>query len=242
MQLIVCDSYEEMSTKAADIIGALISEKNDCTLGLATGSTPVGTYRELARRCAQQSLSFSKVCTYNLDEYVGLGPDSDQSYVYFMRDNFFSHIDIDLSNTHLPDGLCADIDAECRRYSDALAALSGGLDLQLLGIGINGHIGFNEPDDIFIPDTHCVELTQSTIEANARFFQTPDEVPRRALTMGVRPIMRAKTVLTLVNGAAKAPILKQALQGPITPHVPVSLLQLHENAIFIADREAAALL
>lgn len=242
MKLIVCDNQEQLAQRAADIFAATIEQKPDCVLGLATGSSPLGTYAQLIKRCAEGQLSFRDVTTFNLDEYVGLDAAHDQSYVHFMRTNLFDHIDIDLSNTHLPDGTAADIEAECHRYTAALDAVEGGLDLQLLGIGHNGHIGFNEPDDVFIADTHKVTLDTSTIEANARFFASPADVPRYAVTMGVRPIMYAKKVLTLVYGKEKAQILRNTLQGPITPQVPASLLQLHPNVTFIVDQEAASLL
>lgn len=242
MELIICDNQQQLGQRAADIIAAQIQTRPDSVLGLATGSSPLGTYARLIEMCRAGQISFAGVTTYNLDEYVGLDAAHDQSYAYFMRANLFDHVDIDLKSTHIPNGMAADTEAECRRYTAALDSVSGGLDIQLLGMGLNGHIGFNEPDGVFTPDTHRVALDTSTIEANARFFDSPDDVPRYALTMGVRPIMYAKQVLVLVYGQAKAQILRDALQGPVTPRVPASVLQLHPHATIVADREAASLL
>lgn len=229
--------YESMSRRAAHIIAAEIIRKPDCVLGLATGSTPVGAYKRLAEMVREGDVSFKDVQSVNLDEYKGLAPTHDQSYRYFMEDNLFSHVDIDLAKTNVPDGLAADAEAECARY-DALVASLGYADLQLLGLGRNGHIGFNEPDDHFTKETHVVDLTESTIEANARFFASADEVPRQALTMGVGCIMAARRVLLIASGADKADALYAAFCGPITPECPASILQLHGDVVVVADKAA----
>ena len=209
----------------------------NCVLGLATGSTPIGTYENLIARNRAGDLSFREVRTVNLDEYKGLAPTHDQSYRYFMQTNLFDHIDILPENTNVPDGLAADADAECARY-DALVASLGYADLQLLGLGRNGHIGFNEPDDHFTKETHVVDLTDSTIDANARFFATRDDVPRQALTMGVGCIMAARRVLLIASGADKADALYNAVCGPISPDCPASILQLHGDVVVVGDEAA----
>lgn len=237
MRIYCAKDYEGMSRRAANIIAAHVVVDPACVLGLATGSTPVGAYQELSRRCAQGDLSFSRVHTVNLDEYVGLGSEHPQSYRYFMRKNLFGQIDIPPANTHLPDGLAPDAEAECSRY-DRLIRELGGIDLQLLGIGHNGHIGFNEPDQAFTLGTHQVRLTQSTIEANARFFATEAEVPRAAYTMGIKTIMQARAILVVVSGAEKADIAYRAFLGPVTPQVPASILQLHPHVTLCGDLAA----
>lgn len=231
---------EEMSRKAANLIAAQILVKPDSILGLATGSTPVGTYQELIRKCDAKDLDFSAVTTINLDEYKGLSPENDQSYRYFMNHNLFDHVNINKDHTFVPDGLCEDPTAVCGNY-DALIASYGGTDLQLLGIGGNGHIGFNEPDDRFIKETHMVTLTDETREANARFFASKDEVPTHAYTMGMGGIMTSKHVLLLANGEAKAKAVYDSFFGPITPQVPASILQLHPHVTVIADEAALSL-
>ncbi|WP_297717245.1 glucosamine-6-phosphate deaminase [Intestinimonas sp.] len=240
--------YDAMSRRTAAVIAAEVIRKPDCVLGLATGSTPVGAYRQLAAWNREGLLSFRAVTSVNLDEYKGLGPDHDQSYRYFMEHNLFAHVDIDQTRTHVPDGLAADPEAECRRY-DALVEGLGGADLQLLGLGHNGHIGFNEPGECFVRETHVVDLTERTIEANARFFASRDEVPRQALTMGIGCIMSARRVLVAVSGADKAEAVRRAFTGPITPAVPASILQLHPDVVLVGDaaalsglREAGAVL
>ena len=233
--------YEEMSRKAANIIGAQVISKPNCVLGLATGSSPVGAYQNLAAACARGDLDFSNVTTINLDEYKGLAPDNDQSYRYFMNTNLFDHINIDKNNTNVPDGLEADSDVACAKYNEIIANC-GGIDLQLLGLGPNGHIGFNEPDSVFIAGTHCVDLTESTIEANKRFFESADDVPRQAYTMGIQNIMSAKKILVVVSGANKAESLAKAINGPIDPQVPASILQLHNDVTFVIDEAAASML
>lgn len=210
-------------------------------LGLATGSSPVGTYQELVRRCQAGELDFSQVRTVNLDEYVGLNRDHDQSYAYFMRDNLFDHVNLDPASTNVPDGMDPDGAAACARYDQIIRDL-GGIDLQLLGLGVNGHIGFNEPAESFSLGTHQVELTDSTRQANRRFFSSLEEVPTHARTMGVRDIMQARKVLMVANGAAKAQAIRDAFFGPVTPHVPASILQLHGDFTLVADEEALSLI
>lgn len=233
--------YEEMSRKAANIIAAQVITKPDCILGLATGSSPVGTYQNLIAGYEKGDLDFSNVKTINLDEYKGLSPENDQSYRYFMNTNLFNHINIDKNNTHVPNGLEADSEKACSEYNEIIAQ-SGGIDLQLLGLGPNGHIGFNEPDSVFIPGTHCVDLTESTIEANKRFFESADDVPRQAYTMGIQNIMSAKKIVVVVSGANKAESLAKAINGPIDPQVPASILQLHNDVIIVADEAALSMM
>ncbi len=237
MKIIITENYEEMSRKAAAIVASTVTLKPDCVLGLPTGSTPIGMYKELYTACQKGDLDFSGVKTVNLDEYYGLDPKHDQSYRYFMQKNFFDHINIDPKNTNVPNGLAADPAAECARY-DSIIDGFGGIDLQVLGIGHDGHIGFNEPCEIFPVGTNLVTLQERTIEANARFFSSADEVPKQALTMGMRAIMNARRILVVVNGADKADIVAAAVNGPVTPFVPVSILQLHPNVTLIGDRAA----
>lgn len=241
MRIICAKDYKEMSEMAADIIGAQILLKPDAVLGLATGSTPIGTYEELVRRYEAGRLDFGKIKTVNLDEYRGLTRDNDQSYYYFMHTHLFDHINIDKNNTNVPDGMEPDALKAGQDYENIIKNY-GGIDLQLLGLGNNGHIGFNEPGDEFIDKTHVVDLTQSTIEANKRFFASIDDVPKQAYTMGIGSIMRAKRVLMVVNGKGKAEIVKEAFFGPITPKVPASILQLHNDFILIGDAEALSCL
>ncbi|MEY8403322.1 glucosamine-6-phosphate deaminase [Oscillospiraceae bacterium 44-34] len=229
--------YEAMSRRAAHVIAAEVIRRPDCVLGLATGSTPIGTYQQLTAWNQAGEFSFREVRTVNLDEYKGLAPDHDQSYRYFMQHNLFDHVDVVPENTQVPDGLAADPAAECARY-DAYIASLGYADLQLLGLGRNGHIGFNEPGDSFIKETHVVDLTQSTIDANARFFASADDVPRQALTMGIGCIMAARRVLVVASGADKADAVYNVVCGPIDPHCPGSILQLHPNVVLVADEAA----
>jgi len=240
MRIIKAKDYDDMSKKAADIIAAQVLLKPNGVLGLATGSTPIGAYQELVNKYEAGRLDFSGITTVNLDEYKDLPRDNDQSYFYFMNDNLFSHINIDKNNTHLPDGMVADSDKACQDYNDVITSV-GGVDLQLLGLGGNAHIGFNEPSDIFKKDTHCVDLTEETIEANKRFFASADDVPKQAYTMGIRTIMSAKKVLVVVSGEGKAQAVKDAFFGEITPQVQASILQLHKNCIVIADEAALSL-
>ena len=241
MRIIAVKNYDEMSRKAANLIGAQVIMKPDCVLGLATGSTPVGTYKNLIAACEAGDLDFSQVTSVNLDEYKGLSGDHDQSYRYFMNTNLFNHVNINKENTNVPNGLTEDGDAECARY-DAVIDEAGGIDLQLLGIGGNGHIGFNEPADIFEKGTHLVTLTEETRQANARFFASIDDVPTHAYTMGVGNIMSAKKVLLLANGEAKAQALYASLFGPVDPRVPASILQLHADVTIIADEAALSII
>ena len=241
MRIICAKDYKEMSEMAADIIGAQVLLKPDAVLGLATGSTPIGTYEELVRRYEAGRLDFSKIKTVNLDEYRGLTRDNDQSYYYFMHSHLFDHININKNNTKVPDGMEPDALKAGQDYENIIKNY-GGIDLQLLGLGNNGHIGFNEPGDEFIDKTHVVDLTESTIEANKRFFASIDDVPKQAYTRGIGSIMRAKRVLMVVNGKGKAEIVKEAFFGPITPKVPASILQLHNDFILIGDVEALSCL
>jgi glucosamine-6-phosphate deaminase len=237
MKLYRAKDYQDMSRKAANIISAQVIMKPNCILGLATGSTPVGIYKQLIEWYKKGDLDFSQVKTANLDEYKGLTRENKQSYYYFMRENLFKHINIKEENTIIPDGMEKDADKEAAHYEELLKSL-GGVDLQLLGLGHNGHIGFNEPSDIFPKDTHIVDLQESTIEANKRFFTAIDEVPRQAYTMGIGTIIRARKILLTVSGQEKADILKESICGPVTPHVPASILQLHGDVIIVADEAA----
>lgn len=229
--------YDEMSRKAANIISAQVIMKPDCVLGLATGSTPIGTYKQLIEWYEKGDLDFSEVTSVNLDEYKGLEKSNDQSYDYFMHHNFFDHINIKPENINLPDGTEPDGDKECARYEEVIRSV-GGADLQLLGMGHNGHIGFNEPAEAFDKCTHCVDLQKSTIEANARFFASMDDVPKQAYTMGIGTIMSAKKILVVVSGADKAAIVKKAFTGPVTPQVPASILQMHPDVVVVGDEAA----
>lgn len=229
--------YAAMSRIAANLISAEVIRKPDCVLGLATGSTPVGVYRQLAIWNQRGDFSFREVRSVNLDEYKGLAPTHDQSYRYFMQKNLFDQTDFVVENTHVPDGLAADPADECARY-DALVRDLGYADLQLLGLGRNGHIGFNEPCDCFVKETHVVDLTESTIEANARFFASPADVPRQALTMGIGCIMAARRVLLVASGADKADAVYHAFCGPIRPQCPASILQLHNDVVLVGDEAA----
>ena len=237
MNIIKALDYNDMSRKAANVISAQVILKPTCVLGLATGSTPIGIYKQLVEWYHKGDLDFSRVKSVNLDEYCGLSSDNNQSYRYFMNNYFFSHININMDSTYVPNGLATDLEAECTRY-DSLIYQLGGIDLQLLGIGMNGHIGFNEPDIRFEKTTHIVHLDDSTITANARFFTTPDEVPKKAITMGIKSIMHAKKVLLVAGGPEKEEIIKKALYGPITPDVPASILQLHPDVTIVADEAA----
>ena len=237
MKIIRAKDYDQMSRKAANIISAQVIMKPDCVLGLATGSSPLGIYRQLIDWYNKGDVDFSECYSVNLDEYVGLDITSDQSYVYFMHHNFFDSINIRADHTFIPNGKNTDIAAECERYDKQIASL-GGIDLQLLGIGRNGHIGFNEPDKAFEQTTHCVTLEENTRTANARFFSNIDEVPTHAITMGIKTIMQEKQIVLAVSGADKAEILKKVLTGPVTPGIPGSILQMHPDVIVVADEAA----
>ena len=240
MQIVACDNYAGMSRKAARIIAAQVQLKPHCVLGLATGSTPVGTYNDLVRFHKHEELDFSKVTTVNLDEYYGLNPEHEQSYRYFMQQNLFNHINIPPENTHVPDGLTRDVAKTCTEYDNLIASL-GGTDIQLVGIGENGHIAFNEPNSHFIAETHLVDLNENTIKANSRFFASEADVPRQAITMGMRSIFSARMILLLASGSNKAAAIAGMLKGPIDPQLPASILQLHPNVMVFADQEALAL-
>ena len=239
MVLYEVKDYEEMSRKAAAVIAAQVVLKPDAVLGLATGSTPLGAYEQLVKWYQKKEVDFSGISSVNLDEYKGLGGDNRQSYRYFMDTNLFQHINIEKSRTFVPDGLEADSGKACREYDEVIRKL-GGIDLQILGIGANGHIGFNEPGESFEKGTHCVNLAESTIQANARFFQSLDEVPRQAYTMGMKGILSAGKILLLAAGESKADALYQALYGPVSPQLPASILQLHRDVAVIADQGACA--
>lgn len=234
MRIIEVESYEKLSALAADIIAGQVLLKPDCVLGLATGSSPLGTYANLVKRYEGGLLDFSRVRTVNLDEYCGLTAENPQSYRYFMDQNLFGRVNIDPANTHLPDGSASDMEAECARYESLVESL-GWPDLQLLGIGHNGHIGFNEPAEDFPARVHTVQLAESTIKANSRLFDRVEDVPTMAVTMGIGTIMKARRVL-LIAGADKREIVERAFHGPVTPQVPGSILQLHPDATVIFTR------
>ena len=237
MNIITVKNYEEMSKMAAHILAAQVIAKPDSVLGLATGSTPIGIYDCLAEWCKNGEVDFSKAATVNLDEYRGLDHSNDQSYYYFMNKHLFSRINIDPSRANVPDGTEPDPEKESKRY-EALIQELGGIDIQLLGIGHDGHIGFNEPNSFFDKETHCVDLTEMTIEANKRFFESIDDVPRQAYTMGIGTIMSAKKILMVVTGADKADIVAKAFYGEVTPEVPASIIQFHPNVTVICDEAA----
>ena len=232
MNFIKVESYEKLSTLAADIIADVVKNKNNAVLGLATGSSPLGTYARLIEKYNRGELDFKEVTSVNLDEYVGLDGSNDQSYRYFMNKNLFQYININIEKTFVPNGCVEDLNAEGESYDKMIEDL-GGTDIQLLGIGLDGHIGFNEPDEFFTKETHVVKLDESTIEANSRFFQSKDEVPKQAITMGMYSIMQAKKVLLIANGKNKKEIVEKAFFGPITPMVPASILQLHKDVTVI---------
>ena len=237
MRFISCADYTAMSRQAANLISAQVIVKPNCVLGLATGSTPIGTYKQLIEWYNKGDLSFANVRSVNLDEYKGLSGDHDQSYRYFMQNNLFNHVDIDVANTSVPNGKAEDADAECAAYDAHIREL-GGIDLQLLGIGRNAHIGFNEPDDHFSKYTHQVDLTESTIAANTRFFEREEDVPRQAISMGMQAITQARKILLIASGADKADAIYASCFGPVTPGIPASILQLHQDVTVIADKDA----
>ena len=239
MRIYRAKDYQDMSRKAANIISAQVIMKPNCVLGLATGSTPIGVYKQLIEWYRKGDLDFSEVKTVNLDEYKGLPKDHDQSYYYFMYTNFFKDINIDMANTNIPNGMEMDSDRECERYNQVIEKV-GGIDMQLLGLGHNGHIGFNEPGAVFEKMTHCVDLTESTIEANKRFFDSAEDVPRQAYTMGIKTIMQAKKILLVASGANKADAVAAMVNGPVDPACPASVLQNHEDVVVVVDEAAAA--
>ena len=237
MRIIETKDYDDMSRKAANIISAQVILKPDSVLGLATGSSPIGTYNQLVDWYDKGDLDFSQVRSVNLDEYRGLDRENDQSYYYFMHKHLFDRVNINVDNTNVPDGTEPDAEKECKRYEELIRSY-GGVDLQLLGLGHNGHIGFNEPAASFAPETHCVDLTESTIEANKRFFASADDVPRQAYTMGIGTIMRARKILVVVSGEDKAEIVAKAFFGEVIPEVPASILQFHPDVTIVADAAA----
>ena len=233
MKFIVCENYDEMSAKAAEFIKKEIENDPHCVLGLATGSSPVGMYEKLAGMC----LDFSSVTTVNLDEYYPISPENENSYRYFMNKNLFDRVNIKKENTHGPDGTAPDPDAECARY-DALIRALGGIDLQVLGIGKNGHIGFNEPSDSLVADTHVTALSESTIKANSRFFASESDVPKRALTMGMASIIESRKIILLASGKSKHAAISALFDGKITPMIPATFLKIHRDVTVICDKEA----
>ena len=237
MRIVETKDYDDMSRKAANIISAQVILKPDSVLGLATGSSPIGTYDQLVDWYDKGDLDFSQVRSVNLDEYRGLDRENDQSYYYFMHKHLFDRVNINVDNTNVPDGTEPDAEKECKRYEELIRSY-GGVDLQLLGLGHNGHIGFNEPAASFAPETHCVDLTESTIEANKRFFASADDVPRQAYTMGIGTIMRARKILVVVSGEDKAEIVAKAFFGEVIPEVPASILQFHSDVTIVADAAA----
>lgn len=241
MKLIVVNNYEELSKVAAKEFSKIIKEKENVVLGLATGGSPVGMYKELIRMYEQKELNFSKTTTVNLDEYIGLNPEHNQSYRYFMNNNLFNHINIDKSNTFVPNGLAEDLEAQCKEYDQKIVEL-GGIDIQLLGVGNNGHIAFNEPNSELSSGTHIISLTDNTIEANARFFDNIDDVPRKAITMGVGGIMKAKKIILIASGESKAEAIKGIFSGKITTANPATMLQMHRDVTIIVDEAAAKLI
>ena len=241
MRLIVTKNYEEISKVAAKEMAEYIKRNPEIVLGLATGGTPVGMYKELIRMYNEGELDFSKVTSINLDEYVGLSGDHDQSYRYFMNTNLFNHINIDKNNTFVPNGLAENVEEECMAYDSRIQDM-GGIDLQLLGLGANGHIGFNEPGEALSVGTHLTDLKESTIEANARFFDSIDDVPRKAITMGLGGIMKAKKIMVIASGEGKAEVVKAMMSGKITTEIPATMLQMHRDVILIVDEDAAKLL
>lgn len=238
MNIIKVKNYKELSMQAAGIVAAQISRKKNTVLGLPTGQTPLGMYQELIKRFRKGEIDFSQVITFNLDEYYGLSPEHPQSYNYYMWQTFFNNINIKKENVFIPDGVTKDVQKECRYY-ESLIEKKGGIDLQFLGIGDNGHIGFNEPATALDSKTHLVNLSQATIEANSRFFNDIEDVPRKALTMGMGTIMKAKQIILLASGMKKAPAIAKTINGKVNTEVPASLLQLHRDVTIIVDKDAA---
>ena len=241
MRIIVCENYEEVSKKAAQMILSQVTLKPNSVLGLATGSTPIGMYENLVKLNKSGDIDFSEVRTFNLDEYYNLPKNNDQSYHYFMYQNLFNHININPDNIHIPNGMTNDVDAECDRY-DSLIKEAGGVDIQVLGIGNNAHIGFNEPTVNFEKGTHLVELEESTIEANSRFFDNIEDVPKKAITMGVGSIFKSRKIMLIATGENKAEAIYNTVYGKVVPEVPASILQFHSDIVLILDKEAAKLL
>jgi len=238
MKLHIVDNYEQMSKEAARLVAAQIRLNPESVIGFATGSTPIGMYKELVKMYKEEGLDFSKITSFNLDEYYPIDTQSNQSYHFYMMDNLFNHINIEKDNINIPNGKAENVEAECMKYEEKIRN-AGGIDLQVLGIGPNGHIGFNEPDLKFEAETHMIDLDHKTIEANARFFNSIDEVPKRAITMGIKTIMHARKIVLLANGSGKAKVLKEAILGSIVPNIPASILQLHQDVTIICDKEAS---
>lgn len=241
MRVIILPDAEAVSRRSADFVADLVRQKPHCVLGLATGGTPLGTYQELIRRHREEQLDFSQVTTFNLDEYVGLAPAHPQSYRHFMQENLFNHINVDVNRTHVPDGRALDFDNFCRLYEQRIVE-SGGIDLQILGIGTDGHIAFNEPGSSLGSRTRLKSLTSETIRDNARFFGSEAAVPRLAVTMGVGTILESRRCVLIAIGAGKATAIRETVEGPITSQITASALQLHRDAIVIVDEAAAGLL
>mgnify|MGYP002519894591 CR=1 FL=1 len=241
MKIIVTKNYDEMSKKAAELMAEIIKNKPACVLGLATGDTPIGMYNELVAKYEAGEIDFSAVRSMNLDEYYPISPDNDQSYRYFMNKHLFDRVNIDKANTSVPDGTAENVREFCSAYEAKLDEL-GGTDVQVLGIGRNGHIGFNEPDSVLVQDTHVTDLTEDTIDANSRFFESIDDVPRQAISMGIGSIMEARRVILVATGKDKAEAVYKMMKEPVTPHVPASVLQLHPDCIILVDEAAASLM
>ncbi|SCX90546.1 glucosamine-6-phosphate deaminase [Alkaliphilus peptidifermentans] len=241
MKIIILKDSNELSKRAAQILANQIMVKPNSSIGLATGDTPLGMYKELIKLYLNNCIDFSRTTTFNLDEYYGLKPDDPKSYYYYMYNNLFKYVNIDYENVNIPNGICESIEDECNRYEKEIEK-AGGIDLQILGIGRNGHVGFNEPDANFEAKTHIIHLKEDTILANSRFFTSPNEVPKKAISMGIKSIMRSRKILLLAKGIEKATAIFQTVNGKITPQVPASILQLHPNVTLILDLEAASLL
>lgn len=239
MQVIKCKDYKDMSERAASLIQSQLMWKADSVLGLATGSTPIGTYEALRTLYAENKVDFSQVTSFNLDEYLGLGHEDDQSYYHFMHENLFKHVNMRQDHIHIPNGLAKDYEEECKNYEASIVS-HGGIDLQILGIGHNGHIGFNEPNVEFEAKTHIVSLDADTIEANKRFFDSVDDVPKKAISMGIKTIMRSRRIILMASGEGKAEIISQLVKDDIKPDLPASVLHLHENVIVLIDEAAAS--
>ena len=240
MKVIIVENYEEMSAKAAEILTDIVKKNPNAVLGLATGSSPIGTYQNMAKDHKENGTSYQNVVTVNLDEYVGLSADHNQSYAYFMYENLFKNIDVPMASTNLPSGSAKDLQAECDRYNALLEKYQQ--DVQVLGLGSNGHIGFNEPGTPLDSVTHVVDLTESTIKDNSRLFASIDEVPRQALSMGIKNIMNSKAIIMVVSGKNKAEAVRGMVKGEVTPALPASVLQLHPFVTLVCDKEAASLL
>ena len=238
MKILVCKDYEELSRKSAEIVVSQVNQKKDSVLGLATGGTPVGMYQELVKSYREGKVDFGKVITFNLDEYYGVDPTNVNSYHYYMNTNFFDHVNIDRKNINIPNGMSKDIEKECREYDEKIQSL-GGIDLQILGVGLNGHIGFNEPARELMSTTHITDLTKETINANARFFEDISQVPTKAITVGMATILRSKKIVVLINGKNKSKIFEKITGKKITTQIPATLLQLHPDVTIVVDEQAA---